>query len=458
VKRAGHLFATLGLAAAASAIPVQAAQPPVVVATLDGVINPITANYVDRTLSRATSLHATALVIALDTPGGLDTSMRAIIKDMLGASMPVVVYVSPSGARAASAGFFITEAADVAAVAPGTNVGSAHPVSIGGSNPVPNPSASPSTPQDIESIKVENDAAAYIRGLATLHQRNADWAEQAVRKSLNVPAEDAVRMKVVDLESRDLDALLSTLDGRTVSKNNVSYTIRSAGAPIVRAELSDFDRLLETLANPDVAYLLFLLALIGVGVWVTHPGLILPGVIGVIAAILAALALFNLPVNLAGLILIVTALVLFVVDLKATTHGVLTTGGIVAMSLGALLLVDTAYLASGVDIGLVVVSVLLVGGAFGFVLRKVIVARHRPYAVGEDAMAGRMGTVRERLDPTGLVFVDGALWQATSLSGPLDAGAAVRVVRAEGLRLAVEAARPHPGPGVMEEPPRAAHL
>ena len=457
MKRAGHLFATVVLAAGLGAIPAQAAEQPVVVATLDGVINPITANYVDRTLNRADSLHATALVIALDTPGGLDTSMRQIIKSMLGAPMPVVVYVSPSGARAASAGFFITEAADVAAVAPGTNVGSAHPVSIGGSNPAPNPSASPSTPEDIESIKVENDAAAYIRGLATLHHRNADWAESAVRKSANVPAEEAVRLKVVDLESRDLGTLLTTLDGRTVSKNSSTYTIRSNRAPIIRAQLSDFDRLLETLSNPDVAYLLFLLALIGVGVWVTHPGLILPGVVGVIAAILAALALFNLPVNLAGLILIVAALVLFVVDLKAVTHGVLTTGGIIAMSLGALLLIDTGYLASGVDIGLVALSVVLVAGAFGFVLRKVIAARRRPYAVGEDAMAGRMGTVRERLDPSGLVFVDGALWQANSLSGPIEPGALVRVVRAEGLRLTVEAARPHPGPGVMEEPPEAAH-
>ena len=457
MKRAGHLFATAAVAAALGTIPAQAAQQPVVVANLDGVINPITANYIDRTLSRAASLHATALVIALDTPGGLDTSMRQIIKAMLGAPMPVVVFVSPSGARAASAGFFITEAADIAAVAPGTNIGSAHPVSIGGSNPVPNPSASPSSPQDIESIKVENDAAAYIRGLASLHHRNADWAESAVRKSANVPAEEAVRLGVVDLESRDLNALLARLDGRTVSKNSATYTIHSAGAPLIRAQLSDFDRLLETLSDPDIAYLLFLLALIGVGVWVTHPGLILPGVVGVIAAILAALALFNLPVNLAGLILIVIALVLFVVDLKAVTHGVLTTGGIIAMSLGALLLVDTGYLASGVDIGVVALSVLLVAGAFGFVLRKVIAARRRPYATGEDAMAGRMGTVRERLDPNGLVFVDGALWQATSLSGPLDPGAPVRIVRAEGLRLTVEAARPHPGPGVMEEPPRAAH-
>jgi membrane-bound serine protease (ClpP class) len=422
----------------------------VVVATLDGVIDPITDKYVARAIDRATSGHATALIIALDTPGGLDTSMRDIIKRMLGAPVPVVVFVSPSGARAASAGLFITQAADVAAMAPGTNIGSAHPVSIGGTNPVPNASASPASSADIESIKVENDAAAYIRALATLHHRNADWAEKAVRQSVNVPAEEALRLNVIDLETRDLSTLLTTLDGREVVKGGQTYVLHTGAAAVEPLALSDFDRLLQTLVDPNIAYLLLLLAIVGIGFWVTHPGLVLPGVVGVIAAILAALSLFNLPVNLAGLFLILAAIVLFIVDIKAVTHGVLTTGGIVAMVIGGLLLIDTGFLAEGVNVALLLVSAVLIGATFAFILSKVIAARRRPYAAGQESLVGRIGTVRERLEPAGMVFVDGALWQATAASGAIEVGAQVRVIAMRGLTLAVQPvaqpAPPQPGP------------
>src|SRR5712692_2620764 len=282
--------------------PARAAHPVVLVATLDGVINPITDSYVQRAVDRAVRERDTALVIALDTPGGLDTSMRHIIKTMLAAPVPVVIYVSPSGARAASAGLFITQAADVAAMAPGTNIGSAHPVSIGGPNPAPNASPSPgSAAGDIESQKIENDAAAYIRSLATLHHHNADWAEKAVRQSVNVPADEAVQLNVVDLESRDLSSLLQDLDGRQVSKGGHTYTLQTARAAIQRYDMSGFDQFLQAVADPNLVYLLFLLAIIGIGFWVTHPGLFLPGVIGVIAGVLAALSLFDLPINIAGI-------------------------------------------------------------------------------------------------------------------------------------------------------------
>lgn len=459
MKRAGRLFAVALFAVSLVALagrPALAQGRVVLVATLDGEINPITANYVANAIGKAGSVNATALVIAMDTPGGLDTSMRDIIKRMLSAPFPVVVYISPSGARGASAGFFITEAADIAAMAPGTNVGSAHPVSLSGSNPVPNPSASPQTPTDIEDIKVENDAAAYIRALATLHHHNVTWAEQAVRQSVNVTAEEAVRLNVVDLESRDLSTLLTDLNGRTVSKNSHTYVIDTANAAVETVSLSDFDRLLLSLADPNIAYLLLLLAIVGIGVWVTHPGLILPGVIGVIAGILAALALFNLPVNIAGLILILTAIVLFVVDIKAVTHGVLTTGGIVAMIVGGLLLIDTGYLSVGVNIFLLVVTVLLIAGTFAFVLRKVVLARRRPFATGQEGLLGRAGTVRESLSPSGMVFVDGALWQATSRSGSIAPGAPVRVVAVEGLRLIVEPAG-QPSSSADSSPQAAAH-
>ena len=442
MKRAVRLFfAVLLLAASLPGLTADAADSHVVVATLTGVINPITDNYIVNAVNQAVSGHAIALIIAMDTPGGLDTSMRNIIKKVLAAPVPVVVFVSPSGARAASAGMYITEAADIAAMAPGTNIGSAHPVSIGGSNPAP--SATPtgsgtSAAPDIEDQKIENDAAAYARALATLHHRNADWAEKAVRQSINVPADEAVKLGVVDFESRDLDTLLTSLDGREVTKGGHSYTLQTANAGIQRFDLSGFDQLLQAVADPNLVYLLFLLAIIGIGVWITHPGLILPGVVGVIAGLLAALSLFNLPVNMAGLLLILVAIVLFIVDLKAVTHGVLTTGGIIAMTLGGLLLIDTGFLAEAVNIPLLLLTVAAIAGIFIFILQKVIAARRQPYAAGEESMVGTIGTVREPLNPSGLVFVDGALWQAISTDGALAVGAPVRVVGVDGLRLRVE--------------------
>ncbi|HEY4872479.1 MAG TPA: nodulation protein NfeD [Candidatus Dormibacteraeota bacterium] len=445
MKRAIRLFlAAVMLAALVPAVSARAAEPHVLVATLNGVINPITDSYISKAVDRAVAGHANALIIQMDTPGGLDTSMRNIIKKILAAPVPVVVFVSPSGARAASAGLYITESADIAVMAPGTNIGSAHPVSIGGSNPAASPAASPgasgatSTAPDIESQKIENDAAAYIRALATLHHRNADWAEKAVRQSINAPADDAVKLGVVDFETRDLDTLLQDLDGRTVDKAGHSYTLQTARAGIERYDMSGFDQFLQAVADPNLVYLLFLLAIIGIGFWVTHPGLFLPGVIGVIAGILAALSLFDLPINIAGVLLILIAVVLFVIDLKAVTHGVLTTGGIVAMTLGGLLLINTSFLAEGVNIPLLIITVLVIAGIFLFILRKLIEARRRPYEAGEESMVGSVGTVREALNPSGMVFTNGALWQATSTSGPLDTGTQVRVVAADGLRLRVE--------------------
>jgi membrane-bound serine protease (ClpP class) len=435
------------LAALVPAVQARAAEPHVLVATLNGVINPITDSYISQAVDRAASSQANALIIQMDTPGGLDTSMRGIIKKILGAPLPVVIFVAPSGARAASAGLYITEAADIAAMAPGTNIGSAHPVSLGGANPAASPAASPSasggssTAPDIESQKIENDAAAYIRALATLHHRNADWAEKAVRQSINAPADDALKLGVVDLESRDLDTLLQDLDGRQVSKGGHTYTLQTARAGIQRYDMSGFDQFLQAVADPNLVYLLFLLAIIGIGFWVTHPAMFLPGVIGVIAGILAAISMFDLPINIAGIILILIAVVLFIVDLKAVTHGVLTTGGIVAMTLGGLLLINTSFLAEGVNIPLLVITVLIIAAIFLFILRKLIDVRRRPYEAGQESMIGSVGAVREPLNPSGMVFVNGALWQATSTGGPLDVGTPVRVVGVDGLHLRVEAAQ-----------------
>lgn len=433
------LGALLSLAAGAIRGAAQTDQPHVLLATLHGDIDPITDAYIGRAVDQAVRDGAQALVISLDTPGGLDTSMRSIIQHILSARVPVVVYVSPSGARAASAGMYITEAADVAAMAPGTNIGSAHPVSIGGANPLPEASPSPGASTDVESQKIENDAAAYGRALATLHGRNADWVEQAVRQSVNVPVDTAVRLRVVDLESESLDTLLRDLDGRQVVKSGHAYTLRTAGAVVDRTDLSGFDSLLQAVADPTVAYLLLLLAIICIGLWVAHPGLFLPGVVGVVAGILAFMAFANLPVNLAGVLLIVASLVLFVVDIKATTHGVLTAGGVIAMGLGGLLLIDTGFLDEGVNKLVIAGAALLLGGSFGIVVGKIVRARRRPFAAGSEGLSGRVGEVREPLQPEGMVFADGALWRArTAGAAALERGTAVRVIRMEGLTLIVE--------------------
>jgi membrane-bound serine protease (ClpP class) len=373
----------------------------------------------------------------MDTPGGLDTSMRGINRAILKAPLPVVVWVAPAGARAASAGLFIAQAADVAVMAPGTNIGSAHHISLGGGGS-PQPSGSDA---DTLNTKIENDAAAYIRALARDHGRNADWAEQGVRKSVNVSADEAVELHVVDFISRDLSTLLRDLDGRVVEKKSLgrSFTLATAGARVVEVPMSGIAAFLHVLADPNIAVLLLSLAILAIAFEVTHPGLILPGVVGVIAAVLAFSALENLPLNLAGVILLVFAVILFIVDLTAPTHGVLTTGAILSMALGAFYLINTDFLDEGVNVVLIALMVLAVGAFFGLVLRKVYAARRRPPVTGPEGMIGAVGRVREALAPAGLVFVDGALWQARARSGaPIPPGESVTVVGIDGLQLLVQ--------------------
>jgi membrane-bound serine protease (ClpP class) len=438
VVRFARLLVALAAALALTAPLALASEPggQVEVATLTGTVDPITENYLARTLDRAVQHHAQAVVIRMDTPGGLDTSMRGINRAILRAPLPVVVWVAPAGARAASAGLFITQAADVAVMAPGTNIGSAHHVTLGGGGAQPSGSEA-----DTLNTKIENDAAAYIRALATDHGRNAEWAEQGVRKSVNVTADEAVELHVVDFISRDLKTLLRDLDGRVVEKKSLgrSFTLATAGARVVEVPMGGIAAFLHVLADPNIAVLLLSLAVLAIAFEVTHPGLILPGVVGVIAAVLAFSALENLPLNLAGVILLAFALILFIVDLTAPTHGVLTTGGIISMALGAFYLINTDFLDEGVNVALIALMVLAVGAFFGLVLRKVYAARRRPPVTGREGMIGAVGRVREALAPSGLVFVDGALWQARAPNGVLIApGESVTVVGIDGLQLLVQ--------------------
>ncbi|HKF17112.1 MAG TPA: nodulation protein NfeD [Candidatus Dormibacteraeota bacterium] len=362
-----------GIAAAAAVVALlaqapsgaSAASPLVVKATLEGEINAATSTYIAQAVQRAESEHAQALLVVMNTPGGLSTSMDDMVTSLLNSRVPVVVYVAPVGARADSAGLFVAQAADVVAMAPGTNVGSAHPINAGGGN----------IGGELEK-KVVNDAVARIRNLASIHDRNPDWCEKAVRQSDNVGVDQAVDLHVVDLKANDVPSLLSKIDGRELPRARA--TLHVSGARLEDDPMPVPLQLLQLLINPNVAYLLLLLAIFGLIAEVTTPGAILPGTVGAISAILALVAFTSLPVNIAGVLLILFAFVLFVIDLKAPTHGVLTIGGVISLVLGSAFLINTGAVGEGINLWLIAGAALASAGFFGFVLSKAVKARSRP--------------------------------------------------------------------------------
>jgi membrane-bound serine protease (ClpP class) len=344
-------------------------QPTVVTASLDGEIDAATLAYLSQAVGHAESVHAAALVVLMNTPGGFSSSMDDMVTALLNARVPTIVYVTPAGARGDSAGLFVAQSADVVAMAPGTNIGSAHPIDASGAN----------IGGELET-KVVNDAVARIRDLASSHGRNPDWCEQAVRQSVNVNSQQAVSLHVADLQANDVPSLLAAVDGRQLVRPHGGQTaFQVQGATVEDYAMPLPLRFLQLITDPNVAYVLLLLAIFGLLGEVTMPGAILPGVIGGISAILALLALSSLPINLAGALLVVFAFVLFVIDLKAPTHGVLTVGGIVSLVLGSAFLFNTGPV-GGVALSplLIVAAALACAGLFGFVLGKAIGARRRP--------------------------------------------------------------------------------
>ena len=420
-------MAALAFAAGAIALPLHAsaASPLVEQADLNGDINNIMSAYIQTSVQRAEADHADALLVVMNTPGGISTSMDEIVTDLLNSSVPVVVYVYPSGARAASAGLFVAEAADVLAMAPGTNIGSAHPIDATGANLTGDLGA-----------KVLNDAVTRVRNLASIHGRNADWAEQAVRNSVNINADDAVRLHVADLVASDIPALLRQIDGRVVPRTNGSLTIHSAGAAVEDFAMPFWQVFLNALIDPTIAALLIIVAGYGIITEMSNPGLILPGVIGGLAAVLAIVSLANLPVNIAGALMMLLALVLFIADLKAPTHGFLSVGGAIALVLGMAFLVNAGPVGLGVNPIVSVVTAAVTLGFFTFFIRKVWQARRQPAFSGAESMLGALGEAREPISPEGLVFVKGALWKA-SAEAPIAAGTPIRVVGRHGLELEV---------------------
>jgi membrane-bound serine protease (ClpP class) len=405
----------------------------VTVATYDGIITPVTAEYFHDTLMSAQESGAEGVIFRLNTAGGLDTSMRLIIKDITGANIPVVVYVAPTSGRAASAGVFITMAAHVAAMAPGTNIGAAHPVAMGG------------TEMDkTMKEKVENDSVAYIKTIAEQRGRNVTWAEDAVRKSLSVTEREALKLKIIDLIAEDLPTLLKQLDGRLISLSTGPRILHTADATLREFPMSLRLEFLKTLSDPNIAYLLMTLGTVGLIAELYNPGAILPGIVGAISLILAFYSLQSLPVNYAGVLLFVLGIVFLILEATVTSFGMLAIGGIIAMLLGSVMLIKTDAEFLQISWSVILPVVVLTAGMTFFMVGMGMKAMRRPASTGREELLGMVGTVTTALTPQGQITVHGELWQAVS-DLPLQPGDEAQVIGIEGLRLSV---KPVPKKGV----------
>lgn len=416
--------AALIAAVLTTTLPAQA-ESFVVLATYDGVINPVCAEYLHDVITSAQENGAQALIIRLNTPGGLDTSMRLIIKDMTAAAIPVVVYVSPSSGRAASAGVFITMAAHIAAMAPGTSIGAAHPVAMGGGE----------MDRSMKE-KVENDSVAYIKSIAEQRGRNVAWAEDAVRKSLSVTEREALKLKIVDLVVEDLPALLKQLDGRTIPLPDGPTMLHTAGAAVREFPMGLRLELLKTLSDPNIAYLLMTIGTVGLIAELYNPGAILPGIVGAISLILAFYSFQSLPVNYAGVLLFLLGIVFFILEASVTSYGLLAIGGVVSMLLGSVMLIKTEVEFLQISWSVILPVIALVAAFSLFIVGMGVRAMRQRPVTGREEMVGLVGIVKTALTPHGQLAVHGELWEATS-EQPLQPGDEAEVTRVDGLRLHV---------------------
>ncbi|MEK6533515.1 MAG: nodulation protein NfeD [Nitrospirota bacterium] len=403
-----------------------AANSSVLVATYDGVINPVTAEYVHDALASAENTKAPALILRLNTPGGLDTSMRLIIQDITGAAIPVIVYVSPSSGRAASAGVFITMAAHIAAMAPGTNIGAAHPVVMGGSEM-----------DKTMKEKIENDSVAYIKSIAAQRGRNVAWAEDAVRKSLSVTEREALTLKIIDLVAEDVPALLKQLDGRTISLQTGPTVLHTADTAVREFPMGLRLEFLKTLSDPNIAYLLMTIGTIGIIAELYNPGAILPGVVGAISLILAFYSFQSLPVNYAGVLLFLLGILFFILEASMTSYGLLGIGGTISMLLGSVMLIKTDAEFLQISWSVILPVVALAAGFSLFMVGMGVKAMRRRPVTGREEMVGLVGIVKTALAPHGQLAVHGELWEAVSKQ-PLQPGDEAEIIRMDGLRLHVQ--------------------
>jgi membrane-bound serine protease (ClpP class) len=399
----------------------------VVILTLSDSIQPASLRYLERGLDVADRGGAAVTILELNTPGGLLTSLRQMTTAITGASRPVVVYVTPTGGQAASAGFFLLVAADVAAMAPGTNAGAAHPVSGEGVELA-----------KTMAEKITNDAAALIRSLAEHRGRSSEWAEKAVRESLSYSDGEAVTKKLVDVVAKDRGELLKWLNGRQIKRfDGRAETLQTDTPEIVVVGPNAGDKLLSVIAHPNIAYLLLMLGMVGIYFELSHPGVVLPGVLGGISILLALFALSVMPVNYVGVALILLAIAFFIAEVKVASYGLLTVAGLVSFVLGSLMLINSPFPAMRVALSIVLPSAVVVAAVVLFLLRRVLVSHQRPPITGAEGLLGEHGETASALAPTGKVYVHGEYWEATSTT-PLAAGAKVRVVRVDGIVLEVE--------------------
>jgi len=409
------------------ASPAAPAAPVVHRITVDGIISPSTARFIVRAVGEAEAERAEALIILLDTPGGLLKSTDDITKAILNARVPVVVYVAPRGARAASAGVFITYASHIAAMAPATHLGAATPVSVG-------------EQQRDQTLmtKVTNDAVANIRAMARRRGRNADWGEKAVRLAVSITEEEALKLNVINLVAEDFGDLLRKLEGRAVETDRGPAKLRTTRARVVERGMDVTERFLGLLSDPNIGFILMNIGILGVMVELYNPGAILPGVVGGIALILGLASFAILQVNAAGLMLIAFAMLLFIADVKVPGHGVLTVGGVIAFVFGAILLTERQAPVLQISLRLILTVAVLLAGFFLFAVSAGIRAQKAAPRSGSESLIGAVGVARSRLDPEGMVHVQGEMWTAPAVGGPIDDGQPVRVVAVDGLRVRVK--------------------
>jgi membrane-bound serine protease (ClpP class) len=401
------------------------ARPVVYVLDVDGSINPALADYIVKGIQTAEENKAAAVIIRLDTPGGVVTTSKTIIKEMMNAKLPVVVFVGPSGSSASSAGAFITVAADVAVMASGTNIGAAHPVGAGG--------------EDIGHTmaeKVVNDLAAYMRSIAAKKGRNADWAERAVRESVSITAKEALDIKVIDFMAETLEEVIDKIDGKTIEKEGHSITLHTKGARLERVISGWRFKILNVVASPNIAYILMMIGTLGLMMELYNPGVIFPGVVGAICLLLALFALQVLPVSYTGLLLMILSVILFVLELKVVSHGLLSIAGIISLTLGSIMLFESEESAMRVSWAVILPTVLTVSAFFVFVLGLVVKAWLSKPRTGQQGLIGELGETLTDLAMEGRVLVHGEYWNARA-DVHISRGERVRVVRVDGMRIIV---------------------
>ena len=394
---------------------------------LNGIINPITSQYVVGGIEDAEAEEAECLILQLDTPGGLDTSMRDIIRKMLNSPIPVIVYVSPSGGRAASAGVFITLASNIAAMAPGTNIGAAHPVVMGEGE----------IDEEMKA-KMENDAAAYIKSIAEKRGRNVQWAEKAVRESASITEQEAIEIGIIEFIANDVEELIEIIDGVRVTTTSGTRTLKTKGAEIIPVKMTFKDLFLHSLTNPNIAYILLFLGIYGILGEFSNPGSFFPGIVGGISLILAFVALQSIPINYGGLLLIIFGVVLFVIEVYTPTFGLLTAGGVTSLILGSFMLSKSTAPFLRISLGLIISMSLATAAFFVFALSKGIKIQWKKPVTGREGLLGKVGIAKTDLAPEGTIFIHGERWQACAEDETIKEGEEVEVLEVKGLNLIVK--------------------